>query len=116
MLYRDLGEHIRKQVGIAFSSGDSFRGDASLCLKKYESLKRLVDDHYNKKYKCSIQTSASGLSAQNCSVVLSKESLGLLQKKNENFVKSIFVKAKNKISTPDEQQKPSQASSVGRGN
>lgn len=116
MLYRDLGEHIRKQVGLAFSSGDSFRGDASLCLKKYESLKRLADDHYNKKYKCSIQNSASGLSAQHCTTVLSRESLELLQDKNENIVQSILHKVKDKISVPDEQQKSPQASSAGRGN
>lgn len=109
-MYRDLGEHIRKQVGLAFSSGDSFRGDASQCLKKYESLKRLVDDHYYKKYKCSIQTSASGLSAQHCTTVLSKQSLKLLQENNENFVTSILHKVKDKISAPNEQQSPPQAS------
>lgn len=116
MLYRDLGEHIRKQVGAAFSAGDSFRGDASLCLKKYESLKRLADDYYYKKYKCTIKSSASGLSAQHCSTVLSGESLELLKEKNENLVTSTFNKVKSKFKTSDEQQNPSQASPAGRGN
>jgi len=114
-LLRDLGEHIRKEVGAAFSSGDSFRGDTTKCIKKYESLKRLADNHYCNKYKRSIQSSASGLSSQHCTAVLSRESLEILNNQNEGFFKTTFNKIKNKISTPTQQQ-ASQASTAGRSN
>jgi len=114
-LLRDLGEHIRKEVGAAFSSGDSFRGDTTQCIKKYESLKRLADNHYCNKYKRSIQSSASGLSSQHCTAVLSRESLEILNNQNEGFFKKTLNKIKDKISTPTQQQ-ASQASTSGRSN
>lgn len=112
---RDLGEHIRKEVGAAFSSGDSFRGDTTKCMKKYESLKRLADNHYCNKYKRSIQSSASGLTVEHCTSVLSKESLEILNKQNEGIFKTTFNKIKNKISPPTQQQ-ASQASTAGGSN
>lgn len=115
MSLRDLGEHLRKQVGEAFKSGDTFRGDAVKCMKKYESLKRLSDNYYCNKYPRSIQSSASGLSVNHCTVILSKESLEHLNKENENVLNKIFNKIKNKISTPV-QQSASQASTVGGNN
>jgi len=102
-------------VGAAFSSGDSFRGDTIKCIKKYESLKRLADNHYCNKYKRSIQASASGLTSEHCTAVLSRESLEILNNKNEGFFKTTFNKIKGKISTPTQQQ-ASQASTVGRSN
>jgi len=114
-LFRDLGEHLRKEVGAAFSSGDSFRGDTTECIRKYNSLKRLADNHHCNKYKRSIHSTASGLSLQQCSTVLSKESLELLKQKNDSYVKTIFNKIKDKISTPAQQQ-ASQASATGGSN
>lgn len=114
-LLRDLGEHIRKEVAAAFSFGDSFRGDTSACLKKYESLKRLADNYYCNKYKRSIQSSASGLSIHHCTSVLSKESLDHLQKQNGNFITQTVDKIKSKFSKTATQQ-ASQASAARGSN
>lgn len=113
--FRDLGEYLRKEVGAAFSSGDSFRGDATLCMKKYESLKRLSDNYYCNKYKRAIQSSATGLSAQACTIILSEESLACLRKANEGFFKKSFSKIKEKLGSPSKQQ-ATQASTPGGSN
>lgn len=82
-------------MGAAFSKGDSFQGDVTECMKKYESLKRLADNHYCNKYKRAIHSSASGLSAQHCTSVLSNKSLELLKVNNDNIVKTTVGKVKS---------------------
>jgi nucleoid factor 1 len=111
---RDLGEYLRKEVGLAFRSGDSFRGDVTDCMRKYDSLKRLADNHYCNKYKRLIQSTASGLSLQNCTSVLSKESLEILNNKKD-VVKTNFDKIKDKFNTPIKKQ-ASQTSITGGSN
>lgn len=83
-------------------------------MKKYESLKRLSDNYYCKKYPRSIQSSASGLSVNHCTTILSKESLQFLNKENEKLLDKIINKIKGKVSTTVQQQ-TSQASTA-RGN
>jgi hypothetical protein len=115
-LFRDLGEYIRKEVGTAFSAGDTFRGDTIKCMKKYDSLKRLADNHYCNKYKRTIQSSATGLTVEHCTSILSKESLEILKNNNEGVIKSTFNQIKNKILQATAKQQASPASTSGRSN
>jgi len=118
--YRDLGQHIRKEVAAAFTTGDSYRGDVTECLRKYESLKRLADNYYGNKYRRSINKSASGLSLNHCTVVLANESLQIINKQDVGFVQATVARVKKSVFGAPVQQQQSPAASptrtVGRNN
>lgn len=75
---RDLGEQIRKQVKI-LSNPAGLTAEANVELNaQIDSLERLASNTYAKKYQRRYASTATGLSAEQCSQVLSSEFLQYL--------------------------------------
>ncbi|KAI8425429.1 hypothetical protein MSG28_007176 [Choristoneura fumiferana] len=68
---RDLGKVIRDKVKAAFESTERVNLDSELCNRQYASLNRLADNHYKNKYKRSHTSTATGLSTEECNLMLS---------------------------------------------
>ncbi|XP_073842551.1 pug C-1-tetrahydrofolate synthase, cytoplasmic isoform X5 [Musca autumnalis] len=75
---RDLGEQIRKQV-TKLSNPAALTADATARIdKQIDSIERLANNTYGRKYKRVYDSTATGLSAQQCNQVLSSEFLQYL--------------------------------------
>ncbi|XP_054011242.1 ubiquinol-cytochrome-c reductase complex assembly factor 2 [Hylaeus anthracinus] len=71
---RDLSQHIRDQVKIAFAKGEtSSQLNREVCDRYYMSLKRITSNHYGQMYVRSRIDSASGLSREQCNLALAPE-------------------------------------------
>ena len=94
---RDVAVVIRQRVVNAFSRGESSQiQDTVKCDSDYESLLKLVNNHYKNVYADSSQertTGASGMSYEECHKILSNESLDELAEAD----KGIFTKLKERI-------------------
>ncbi|CAK1553331.1 unnamed protein product [Leptosia nina] len=89
---RDLGKIIRDKVKAAFETSNSQKLNSESCNQYYNSLNRLADNHYKNKYKRKLHSSATGLSTEECNVVLSNEVLEYLKEENKSFFQKIFRK------------------------
>lgn len=84
---RDLGEFIRQQVVKEFSLGEATKiNDLKECEKKLNSLNRLANNYYGKKFPRKAARTASGLTREQCQDVLSTESLKILQEQNLSII------------------------------
>lgn len=91
---RDLGKFIRDKVKLAFESSEKQNLDSELCNRQYNSLNKLADNHYKNKYKRKHSSTATGLSTEECNVILSNEVLEYLKEENKGFFSKIFGKDK----------------------
>jgi hypothetical protein len=72
---RDLGEHIRKEVGKAFAKGElSQIPNLEECEKKLESLERIANNKYYRPSDAELPT-ASGATRQECHAIVSNDGL-----------------------------------------
>ncbi|XP_060650358.1 ubiquinol-cytochrome-c reductase complex assembly factor 2 [Drosophila nasuta] len=79
---RDLGEQIRKKVTKLTGSEASLSSEASADLtRQIDALERLSNNVYAKKYPRQYDSTATGLTAAQCSQVLSSEFLQYLNDK-----------------------------------
>ncbi|XP_076235205.1 ubiquinol-cytochrome c reductase complex assembly factor 2-like [Calliopsis andreniformis] len=91
---RDLGQHIRDQIKIAFTKGESDNQlNREVCDRYYMSLKRITSNYHGQIYQRIYTSSASGLTAEQCNLALSPE---LLQYLNEGE-KNIFSRTLSRI-------------------
>lgn len=90
--YRDLGKFIRYKVKEAFDPSAKQNLDTELCNRQYNALNRLADNHYKNKYKRTITSTATGLSVEECNLILSNEVLTYLKEENKGFFSKIFKK------------------------
>lgn len=86
---RDLGKFIRDKVKTAFET-DKRKLDSDLCNKQYTSLNKLADNHYKNKYKRTNKSTATGLSTEECNLILSEQVLAYLKEENKGFFSKIF--------------------------
>ncbi|XP_077286386.1 ubiquinol-cytochrome c reductase complex assembly factor 2 [Arctopsyche grandis] len=86
---RDIGERIRECVKIAFNS-EQFNGDPKYCDQQYKSLKNLSDNSYANTYKRNKPYSSTGLTAEECKLLLSNESLEYLKKDDRGLISKLF--------------------------
>lgn len=89
---RDLGRLIRDKVKKAFESSERQNLDSELCTQQYNSLNKLADNHYNNKYKRTLNSTATGLSTEECNLILSDDCLEYLKEENKGFLSKIFKK------------------------
>lgn len=87
-----MGKIIRDKVKVAFESTDKAKLDSELCNRQYASLNRLADNHYKNKYKRLRNSSATGLSFEECHLILSNEVLEYLKEENKGFFSKVFNK------------------------
>lgn len=90
--YRDLGKFIRDKVKTAFESSERQNLDSELCTRHYNSLNKLADNHYKNKYKRTQNSTATGLSTEECNLILSNEVLQYLKEENKGFFSKILNK------------------------
>lgn len=93
-LYRDLGKFIRDKVKVAFEATNKQDLDSELCGKQYTALNKLADNHYKNKYKRKHSSTATGLSTEECNLILSDEVLDYLKEENKGFFSKIFSRDK----------------------
>ncbi|CAF4797327.1 unnamed protein product [Pieris macdunnoughi] len=89
---RDLGKLIRDTVKRAFELSNSQDLNSEFCNQQYNSLNKLADNYYKKKYKRIRQSSATGLNTEECNIILSNEVLDYLKEENKSFFHKIFKK------------------------
>ncbi|KAM3958853.1 ubiquinol-cytochrome c reductase complex assembly factor 2-like [Aphomia sociella] len=87
---RDLGKFIRDKVKAAFETTDKQKLDSELCTRQYNSLNKIADNHYRNKYKRTRNSTATGLSTEECNVILSNEVLNYLKEGNKGFFSKVF--------------------------
>ncbi|XP_058982506.1 ubiquinol-cytochrome-c reductase complex assembly factor 2 isoform X2 [Musca domestica] len=75
---RDLGEQIRKQVTNLSNPAALTAEVTAQITKQIDSIERLANNTYGRKYKRVYDSTATGLSAQQCNQVLSSEFLQYL--------------------------------------
>lgn len=94
LFYRDLGKFIREKVKVAFESTNKQDLDSEFCNQQYNSLNKLADNYYKNKYKRKHSSTATGLSVEECNLILSNEVLDYLKEENKGFFSKIFSKDK----------------------
>ncbi|XP_051154439.1 ubiquinol-cytochrome-c reductase complex assembly factor 2 [Leptopilina boulardi] len=86
---RDLSQHIRDQIQIAFSKGDVPQVNQDQCNRYYASLKRLSLNEYGNRYKRKFESTASGLTHDQCNIALTPELLSEFQEEDLSFLQKI---------------------------
>jgi hypothetical protein len=87
---RDLGQHIREQIKVAFRTGEIYPSDEDECNRIHASLKRLAENEYSQMYPRKSNSCASGLSSDQCHSLLSTEFLEELKKSERGFFSKFF--------------------------
>ena len=78
---RDLGSLIRKKVAEAFRQGDSSNVDPQQCDKVLESLVKIKTNYYKNMYpRAQEEKGCSGLTAEECNVMVSSEARKYLER------------------------------------
>ncbi|CAK1583245.1 unnamed protein product [Parnassius mnemosyne] len=83
---RDLGKFIRDKVKAAFETTEKQNLDSELCNRQYNSLNRIADNYYKNKYKRLRTSTATGLSTEECNLILSNEVLAYLKEENKEAI------------------------------
>lgn len=91
--FRDLAEHLKSYIDKAYKE-NKFETDLKFWDKQYISMKILLNNEHKNKYKRSLISSATGLTAEQCNTALSNEILNELAEEEASIVKkySPFVK------------------------
>ncbi|CAH0728169.1 unnamed protein product, partial [Brenthis ino] len=89
---RDLGKFIRDKVKAAFETSNKQNLDSEHCNRQYNTLNKIADNYYRDKYKRTRHSTATGLSTEECNVILSSEVLDYLKEENKGFFGKIFNK------------------------
>nr|XP_056701245.1 ubiquinol-cytochrome-c reductase complex assembly factor 2 [Euleptes europaea] len=101
---RDLGTFLRQRVAQAFREGENTQiADPVTCDEMFESLARIHTNHYKNKYPRLKDTSFTGVSVEECKMVLATDSL----KQMEEAKKGKWSKLREKFSAkaPEEDSK-----------
>ncbi|XP_076166531.1 ubiquinol-cytochrome c reductase complex assembly factor 2-like [Ptiloglossa arizonensis] len=93
---RDLGEHIRDRVKLAFIKCEVYsQVDQEQCDRYYLSLKRIVSNQYGQTYAHSRNSSATGLNREQCNLLLTPDMLEHFELINKGIFSRTYAKLKN---------------------
>lgn len=96
VVFRDLGQHIRDQLKIAFAKGEATtQPNPEQCNRYYSSLKRISSNYYGHLYKRSLLSTASGLNKEQCNLALTPEMLEYLKEEDKGIFDHFFGRIKN---------------------
>lgn len=88
---RDVAVFLREEVKKAFSRGSLSTADEQKCAQVLASLNRLNNNYYGDKYRRSRNSSATGLSREECNGILSTEFLEELERTyRKGFIRSLI--------------------------
>ncbi|XP_043274410.1 ubiquinol-cytochrome-c reductase complex assembly factor 2 [Venturia canescens] len=93
---RDLGQHIRDNLKVAFAKGPHSEINQEQCDRYYNSLKRLASNYYGQHYPRTNKSTASGLSAEECNIALSPEFEEYFKEEELGILKRNFVRLKKR--------------------
>lgn len=88
-IFRDLGEHLRKQAKTIFATENSTSLKDDQLDQQIQALERLSKNTYGVKYPRLRNSTSTGLTAEQCNQVLSSEFLDYL---NDDKGKGLFTK------------------------
>lgn len=86
---RDLSQHIRDQIKVAFSKGNATQVNQDQCDRYYASLKRLSSNTYGDRYKRRFNSTASGLTHDQCNLALTPELQEEFEKREFTFFEKL---------------------------
>lgn len=96
MVFRDLGQHIRDQLKIAFAKGEATSlPNPEQCNRYYSSLKKISSNYYGQLYKRPFLSTASGLNREQCNLALTPEMLEYLKKEDKGILHKFFGRITN---------------------
>lgn len=100
MFIRDLGEYLRKQLKASLRAGNiSSSGELSMD-RQFQALERLSNNVHFNKYQRLRDSTATGLTSEQCKILISDSSLKYFaEEKNSGLFSSLFSKKKNE--TPE---------------
>ncbi|KAI1897156.1 hypothetical protein AGOR_G00080290 [Albula goreensis] len=79
---RDLGTFLRQRVALAFREGENTQiSDPEKCDQMYESLARINGNFYRERFPRAKDTSFTGVTVEECRLLLSTESLQQMNEK-----------------------------------
>uniref|UniRef100_A0A8D0H1N8 Mitochondrial nucleoid factor 1 n=1 Tax=Sphenodon punctatus TaxID=8508 RepID=A0A8D0H1N8_SPHPU len=85
---RDLGTFLRQRVAQAFREGEHAQiSDPENCDQMYESLARIHANYYKNKYPRLRDTSFTGVTVEECKMILATDSLKQLEEKKGTWKK-----------------------------
>ncbi|CAL7948581.1 unnamed protein product [Xylocopa violacea] len=93
---RDLAQHIRDQLKLAFAKGEASEVNREQCDRYYMSLKRICSNHYGQLYTRTLSNSATGLTREQCNLMLSPEALQTINEEGAGFFSRIISKLSKK--------------------
>lgn len=70
---RVLAQHIRDQLKLAFAKGEASEVNRMQCDRYYMSLKRISSNHYGQMYSRTLSSTATGLTKDQCNLLLTPE-------------------------------------------
>lgn len=101
--FRDLAQHIRDQIKVAFSKGELQQSQVNQtqCDRNYQSLRRLASNQYAELYSRGNTATASGLTPQQCNLALTPELQEYFLEEDKSNFQKIIGKLKKDDSKPD---------------
>ncbi|XP_060701146.1 ubiquinol-cytochrome-c reductase complex assembly factor 2 [Hemiscyllium ocellatum] len=90
---RDLGAFIRQRVAQCFREGESSQiADPEKCDRMYESLARINSGYYKNKYPRLRNTSFTGVTVEECQMVLATDNMKQMEEMKKGMWKKIREK------------------------
>lgn len=89
---RDLGEYLRKQLKASLRAGDISANSKISMENQFQSLERISNNIQFKKYPRLRQSTATGLSSEQCKIVISESSLKYFAEQQKGGLFSSFFK------------------------
>lgn len=86
MLFRDLGEYLKVYVDRVYRE-NKFESDTKYWDRQYISMNILLKNDNKNKYKRSLNSTATGLTPEQCNLALSNEVLKELAEEEQSFAK-----------------------------
>ncbi|XP_072379640.1 ubiquinol-cytochrome-c reductase complex assembly factor 2 [Diabrotica undecimpunctata] len=86
---RDIGEHLRHYINTSYKE-NKFETNHSYWDKQYLAIQRLVNNTHKNKYKRTLNTSSTGLTAEQCNIALSNEYLDEVNQKEKSFFRKLI--------------------------
>ncbi|XP_001377827.1 ubiquinol-cytochrome-c reductase complex assembly factor 2 [Monodelphis domestica] len=94
---RDLGAYLRQRVAQVFREGENTQiAEPETCDQMYESLARLHSNYYKLKYPRPKDTCFSGLTVEECRIVLATDTLEEFKEMNKGLWKKLQEKLASK--------------------
>lgn len=90
MYFRDLAQHIRDQLKLAFAKGEASEVNREQCDRYYMSLKRISSNHYGQIYNRTLSSTATGLTKDQCNLLLTPEALDYYSEDKRGFFNGKF--------------------------